>query len=123
MESLFQQAEAGLRRSLVGELKEVSVEEILIWLYERRRSAMVRIGRGLKTSSIFVEAGEITRVEHDGAIGEEALFALLALESGAFQLLLRAPPDARPNVVEPTDALLRAWFARVEREATLAVSG
>ncbi len=119
----FEQAEKGLRSSLKGDLRSWSAFDILGWLVQSRRSALLIVGTGVGASKVFVRHGQIFRAEHGSARGEAALFTLLQQPEGEFQLLLRAPPDAHPNVLAQTeDILSRAVAAFNAHTAQLAAS-
>lgn len=109
----FEQAERGLRTSLSGDLRTWSAYDLLCWLVQTRRSALLSIGRGLSASKVFVRQGQIFRVEHGDERGEGALFSLLLQLDGEFQLLLRPPPDAHANVLSHTDELLNRAVAAI----------
>ena len=109
----FEQAERGLRTSLNGDLKSWSAYDIVTWLVQTRRSAILTIGGGLRASRIFVRNGQIFRAEHGAERGENAVLLLLQILEGEFQLLLRAPPDAHPNVLVTTEELLYQAVAAI----------
>src|SRR4051812_6111270 len=94
------------RSCLVGQLETWPLEEILLWLYESERSAVLRIGTGREHAMLLVRGGHLSRVEWGARSGEAALIALFGMPAGAFNLMLREPPDARANVQRPTPELL-----------------
>lgn len=91
---------------LVGTLETWPLADIILWLHQTRRSAMVRIGAGVGAGVLFFRDGNLVRCEWGDAAGEAALLALLALRAGAFSLSQRQPPDAAPNISRPTAELL-----------------
>ena len=100
------------RSCLVGQLEAWPLEEILLWLYQSERSAVLRVGTGREHAMLLVRGGNLSRVEWGTQMGEEALIALFSMPAGAFNLMLREPPDARPNVLRPTpELLLQCTFA------------
>lgn len=94
------------RSCLVGQLDTWPLEEILLWLYKSERSAVLRVGTGREHAMLLVRAGQLSRVEWGARMGEDALIALFGMAAGAFNLMLRQPPDARPNILRPMPELL-----------------
>ena len=94
------------RSGLVGQLEAWPLEEILLWLLQSERSAVLRIGTGREQATLLVRGGHLSRVEWGARMGEEALIALFSIPVGAFNLMLREPPDVRANVLRPTPELL-----------------
>lgn len=118
MESrVLEQVESGLQSSLLGDLNDWPLIEILEWIVQSRRSALVRVGTGLRASTVFIKSGQVFRVEHGGATGERALYGLVQVTDTRFQVLLRTPPDAHPNVLLPTAELLHRCRTGLEQIA------
>jgi hypothetical protein len=92
--------------SLVGTLATWPLADLLLWMHQSGRSAMIRIGSGLDAGVVFFVGGSIFRCEWGAAKGEQALIALLALKDGAFTIIQRLFPDVHPNVSRPTAELL-----------------
>ncbi|HSI04237.1 MAG: DUF4388 domain-containing protein [Myxococcota bacterium] len=100
------------RSCLVGQLEAWPLEEILLWLYQSERSAVLRVGTGREHAMLLVRGGQLSRVEWGARMGEDALIALFSMPAGAFNLMLREPPDVRANVLRPTpELLLQCTFA------------
>ena len=91
---------------LVGSLETWPLSELLAWLHESQRSAMVRIGSGLDAGVLFFREGNLIRCEYKMLRGEEALLCLLDMSHGSFALMQRAGPDVRANIRRPTAELL-----------------
>jgi hypothetical protein len=109
------------RSCLVGQLETWPLEEILLWLYQSERSAVLRVSTGREHAMLLVRGGHLSRVEWGTRMGEDALIALFGIPAGAFNLMLREPPDARANVLRPTpELLLQCTFAYDERALTTA---
>lgn len=91
---------------LLGTLETWPLADLLVWLHQTRRTAMVRVGSGLEAGVVFFRDGHLLRCEWDRLAGEEALLALLAVAQGSFALIQRAVPEVRPNILRPTPELL-----------------
>ncbi len=101
---------------LVGTLSTWPLADLLLWMHQSRRSAMVRIGSGLDAGVIFFREGTLFRCEWGSRHGEEALIALLDVEDGSFSIIQRQIPEARPNVRRATpELLLQCAVAKDER--------
>ena len=106
--------------SMVGTLDTWPLTDILVWLHENRRTAMLRIGDGLDAGVVFYREGHLYRAEWGRMMGEEALTTLLGTESGSFSLMLRDIADARPNIrLETHEVLLRLATSCRHRSTTL----
>lgn len=91
---------------LVGSLETWPLSDVILWLHQGGRSAMVRVGVGIHAGVLFFRHGQLYRAEWGHLAGEQALIALLGLTHGTFTLIQRMPPEARPNIVRPTAELL-----------------
>ena len=91
---------------LVGTLQSWPLHEVLSWLHQTQRTAMVRVGVGLDAGVIFFYRGQLFRCEWRGAFGENALLALMGLQSRAFTILQREVPTPVGNIRTPTPELL-----------------
>lgn len=92
--------------SLVGTLDSWPVPDLLVWLHQTQRTAMVRIGAGLDAGIIFFSHGELYRCEWGQLTGEQALYHLLQVKAGTFTLIQREFPQAAPNVHRSTPEVL-----------------
>ncbi len=106
-------------RCLTGDVSSWSVQDIVLWLHRGGRSGMLRIGEGLDAGVIFFAAGFLFRVEWGGLAGEEALAKMIAVDSGAYHLILRDIPRPEPNIHQNTESLL-ARFAPSASAAQIA---
>ncbi len=91
---------------LVGTLSAWPLADLLLWLHQSERTAMLRVGMGLEAGIIFFRHGQVYRCEWGGIKGEQALIGLLGLADGSFTLIQRAIPDVRPNIARSTPELL-----------------
>jgi len=91
---------------LVGTLSAWPLTELLLWLHQGERTAMLRVGMGLDAGIVFFRGGQLYRCEWGKEGGEQALIGLLGLSDGSFTLIQRAIPDVRPNIQRSTAELL-----------------
>jgi hypothetical protein len=98
--------EPTLNSCLIGTLDTWPLSDLLVWLHQTQRTAMVRIGAGLDAGVLFYREGNLVRCDWRGRHGEEALLALLAEAEGSFTLIQRALPDVRANIRRSTPELL-----------------
>lgn len=101
---------------LIGDLETWPLAELLLWLHQTGRTAMVRVGTGLRAGVLFFRSGQLFRCEWGPLAGEDALVALLDAAQGTFQLIQRDIPEARPNIGRPTaEVLFQCAVATDER--------
>ncbi len=91
---------------LVGMIETWPLVDLLVWLHQSRRTAMVRVGDGFDAGVIFLQDGELARCEWQKQRGEDALVSLLTKKRGSFALIQRAVPEIKPNIRTPTAELL-----------------
>ncbi len=91
---------------LVGTLETWPLADLLVWLHQSGRTAMVRVGSGLEAGVLFFREGTLIRCEWRGLGGEDALIGLLGMHGGSFALIQRSVPEVRPNVARRTPELL-----------------
>ena len=92
--------------TLIGQLETWPLPDVLVWLNQTRRTAMLRVGIGLSAGVIFFEDGHLYRAEWGELAGEHALLALFGLQGGSFALIQREIPCPRPNIFRQTPELL-----------------
>lgn len=102
---------------LVGSLDVWPLPDLLLWLHQTGRTAMVRIGSGLSAGVIFFSRGRMFRCEWGKQRGEQALMGLLVLREGSFALIQRGIPEARPNIVRPTAEVLFQCAVAIDEQA------
>jgi hypothetical protein len=104
--ALQEEAPSTLDNCLVGTLDTWPLSDIVMWLHQSRRTAMLRVGAGLSAGVLFFKEGELFRCEWGPLGGEQALIALLGVRRASFSLIQREPPEARPNIHRHTPELL-----------------
>jgi len=111
------------RGCLLGTIETWPLGEVLVWLHETRRSAMLRIGGGINAGVIFFHEGDLYRCEWGHLQAEQALIALMGLEQGVFTLIQRDFPQPRANIIKPTaQVLLQCAVALDEQQRVLGVA-
>ena len=85
------QPHAGFR----GVMRRVGLQEVLQIECLSRRSSILEISAGKSRGRIFIADGSIVHAESGALQGEAALYGLLALEAGDFNLLPFAEPPHR----------------------------
>jgi hypothetical protein len=102
---------------LIGSLDVWPLPDLLLWLHQTQRTAMVRVGTGLSAGVIFFNRGHMFRCEWGKLQGEQALMGLLVLREGSFSLIQRGIPEARPNIVRPTAEVLFQCAVAIDGQA------
>ena len=97
---------ANAESCMVGSLAAWPLEDILLWLHASRRTAMLRVGKGLDAGVVFFKEGLLYRTEWGSRAGLDALMGLLELSSEPFWLIMRDVPEPHPNIRVPTEELL-----------------
>jgi CheY-like chemotaxis protein len=70
-----------------------------------RSSTVLRITRGSLVAKLWIQNGELTDAEAEGARGEAAFRRILTWKSGTFENL-PAEPDRERTIIKPVNALL-----------------
>jgi len=70
-----------------------------------RSSSVLRITRGSLVARLWIQGGELTDAEAEGARGEAAFRRILTWKSGTFENL-PAEPNRKRTIVKPVNALL-----------------
>jgi hypothetical protein len=92
---------------LVGTLETWPLADMVQWLHQTHGSAMIQVGLGTEAGILCFSQGDLYRCEWGDLVGEEAVMALFALQSGTFSLIHRdLPKTAVPNISLPTAELL-----------------
>ena len=79
---------------LQGNLKEMSLANLIQVNCQERRSARLTLSLGNQTGQVFLADGQVVHAVLGDHVGEEAVYDMLAWESGTFSLDLDQPhPD------------------------------
>jgi hypothetical protein len=111
------------RGGLVGSLGDVSLVEILQLLNFGRRSGAIDVepqseqGLPLPRGLVVVDAGQVRFAKAGGAVGEDALFALLSAGRGRFSVRFERNVVDVPNVTAETQFLLLEFLRRADEAA------
>lgn len=89
-----------------GTLSQWTVVELLRWCHEGKRTAMVRVGKGLNCCVVFFREGNLYRCEWGSLRGDDAVMALMELDEASFYVIQRPFPEPPRNVGLPTEVLL-----------------
>jgi hypothetical protein len=98
---------------LVGTLSAWPLPDLLLWLYDTRRTAMVRIGSGFGAATLFLDEGVLFRCEWGHLEGRDVLEHVFALDEASFCVIQRDFPHPPPNFFLPQSDLLRRCRERV----------
>lgn len=71
--------------ALTGDLSDFDVANVLQLPYMGHMTGRLVINSASRSASLFYETGRLVHAETDGALGEQALVPLLALEDGRFE--------------------------------------
>lgn len=116
-ETLLKLSDPQADTAAVGSLNNWPLADLLVWLHQTGRTAMLRIGAGLDAGVVFFRDGFLYRCEWGHLAGEQALMALMGLEEGTFSLIQRDLPRPQPNLRTPTEPLLEHLLAAREERA------
>jgi DNA-binding NarL/FixJ family response regulator len=104
VESLLGQSDRDSDTGFRG-LQSKSLMDIIQMECLSRTSTVLRITRGPLVAKLWIQDGEISDAECEGARGEAAFRRLLAWRTGAFENL-PAEPDRERTIQKPVNALL-----------------
>jgi CheY-like chemotaxis protein len=98
-----------------GVMKRVGLHEVLQFECLGKRSSILEIFTGKVRGRIYIADGAIVHAESGSLVGEVALYSLLALRGGEFNLLSFAEP--RQRTIEGSWEMLLMEAARLSDEA------
>lgn len=98
-----------------GVMQRVGLHEVLQFECLGRRSTILEVFTGKATGKIYISDGAIVHAESGTLQGEVALYSLLALRGGGFNLLAYAEPPKR--TIEGSWEMLLMESARLSDEA------
>jgi hypothetical protein len=105
---------------LVGTLETWPLADIVLWLHKTHGSAMIHVGLGTEAGVLCISRGDLYRCEWGDLVGEEAVMALLALQSGTFSLIHRDLPKTAVRNIRLSTAELLFQLAFVRGESATA---
>jgi CheY-like chemotaxis protein len=94
-----------------GMLRQVGLQDVLQMECLNRKSSILEINSNSDSGRIFIEEGTITHAESRAQQGEQALFQLLALTGGEFQL--------KPFIKPPRQTIDGNWESLLMEAARL----
>ena len=94
---------------LTGTLENWPLADMLWWLHQTRRSAVVTVGFGFVSGTIHVKQGNLFRCEWGVSQGELALGALLTMTRGAFSIASLDEPCPVSNIFGRTEDVISRW--------------
>jgi len=89
-----------------GDLETFPLLDMLFWLHQTERSAVMRVTTNGRPAWIFFRRGQLYRCEWRTLRGVPALFALVLAETGSFWLSKRLLIEGSANIDVPTEELL-----------------
>jgi response regulator RpfG family c-di-GMP phosphodiesterase len=109
-------------RGVSGSLKEMPLPDVLQVLSRTKKSGLLKISSGGYSGEIHFGVGEIYNASFRSLRGQNALYALLALNDGEFALDPSFIPSSRA-IHESTEHLLLEGMRRMDEEVAAANEG
>lgn len=103
-----------------GVLPKINLAELVQMLFLSNKSSVLRISGDHINGHIYIEEGQIIHAETVDLIGEKAVYKILNLEGGQFDLLSYTPPSQRSVNVGTQHLLIEAARLMDESEKTFA---
>ncbi len=101
-------------RRAVPERPDTTLPELLTELSRRKRSALVAIRFGQDEGKIYLREGAVIHCEHGAVRRQKALYRLLALQRGTYEIR-ELPSAAVPQTIhETTDKLVEEGMQQLE---------
>jgi pSer/pThr/pTyr-binding forkhead associated (FHA) protein len=98
-----------------SEANDATLPDLLTELSRREASAAIRVRSEGREGKIVLRDGAVVHCEFGAARREKAMYRLLALDSGAYEIEQAPPPDTAPRSIhEPTDVLVVEGLQQVE---------
>jgi pSer/pThr/pTyr-binding forkhead associated (FHA) protein len=102
------------------EPSEATLPEILTELSREKRSSVVVIRDGWEEGRIYIREGAVIHAEHGSARSQKALYRLLALEGGTYEIReLPQAPDLSQTIRTATDELVVEGMQQAEALAKI----
>ena len=99
---------------LAGTLARQSLADVLQFLSQSQRTGCLEVRTEGKQASIFLRDGRVVWAQFPPLAGEDAVYAVLALTEGDFELRESAEPPAEANVTTPPTELLLEGMRRLD---------
>jgi DNA-binding response OmpR family regulator/tetratricopeptide (TPR) repeat protein len=112
-------AERGSQSTLIGEIGEMGLVDLIQSLETGRRSGEISCEERERKGQIWVREGQVVDAEAGALTGEAAFYRILGWESGKFLAQLQ-PVDREPRIEQPTSALIAESVRRVDELGHLA---
>ena len=112
-------SERGSQSTLIGEIGEMGLVDLLQSLETSKRSGEVSCEEKERKGQIWVRDGQVVDAEAGALTGEAAFYRILGWESGKFLAQLQ-PIDREPRIEQGTPALLAESVRRVDELGRLA---
>ncbi|MBK8172055.1 MAG: DUF4388 domain-containing protein [Sandaracinaceae bacterium] len=100
-------------RGIAGSLREMGLPDVVQLLAQGRKSGRLRILAGTRTGEIHFVAGEVFAASFGTKRGEEAVYAMLTLKDGSFELDATFRPAQR-EIHASAESLLLEGMRRLD---------
>lgn len=106
----------GGNRGFAGSLREMGLPDVVQLLAQGRKTGRLRVMAGSRTGEIHFVAGDIYAASYGAKSGDEAVYAMLTLKDGSFDLdpTFRAP---KRDVNASAESLLLEGMRRMDESA------
>lgn len=92
---------------LRGNLRDFSLPDIIQLVGFGRKTGVLRVDYG-DGAALYFDRGHVVHAEHDGTVGEDAVYALFAVGAGEFQFHAAEPSPRRTITLDPTNLVMEA---------------
>jgi len=97
--------------ALQGNLKDMSVADIIQHNCQDRKTAQVVLHNGDQNAALYFKDGHVVHATSDGIEGEEIIFQILAWNEGTFNL--------ESGIEAPSESITRSWTGLLMEGARL----
>lgn len=99
---------------LAGTLENLGLPSLLQTLEANRNTGSLMINQGKSAGHVYLDKGQPTHAKLDRTRGKKALFRLLALDGGRFELLSPGFAPLHPSLEARLDALLLEGMTEID---------